>query len=65
MDLERDYLPFTALGIICLLCATATTIGGSEKVGLWMVAMNPIFVLLSIACLSVSWIRWSKATEKD
>ncbi|MEC8875519.1 MAG: hypothetical protein VYE50_02980 [Candidatus Thermoplasmatota archaeon] len=58
MDIERDYLPLLILGIICSLCATAVTIGGVEKTGIWMDAMYPIFMLLAVACFSISWIRW-------
>jgi len=65
MDIERDYLPFLIFGIICLLCATAVTIGGFENMGIWMEAMYPIFMLFAVACFAISWIRWKKTTEKD
>jgi len=64
MDIERDYLPFLIFGIICLLCATAVTIGGFEKMGIWMEAMYPIFMLFAVACFAISWIRWKKTNEK-
>ena len=65
MDLERDYMPFLILGIICSLCAAAVSMGGVEKVGVWMDAMYPIFMLFAVACFAISWIRWKKTTEKD
>ena len=65
MDIEHDYLPFLIFGTICSLGAAAVTIGGVEKMGIWMDAMYPIFMLLAIACFAISWIRWKKTNEKD
>ena len=63
--MERDYMPFLILGIFCSLCAAVVSIGGMEKTGIWMEAMYPIFMLLAVGCLAISWIRWKKINEKD
>ena len=65
MDLERDFRPFLALGIVCLILSTISIIGGIEIAGDWMYTMYPIFILLAIGGFSISWIRWKNFDEKS
>jgi len=64
MNLEKDHGPFLIVGILFGICASIVVIGGMEKVGLWMYSLYPIFLMLSVACLSISWIRWKNQNEK-
>ncbi|HJM17041.1 MAG TPA: hypothetical protein QGI59_00870 [Candidatus Poseidoniia archaeon] len=65
MDLESDFRPFLALGVICLILSTISIIGGIEMAGDWMYTMYPIFILFAIAGFSISWIRWKNIDEKS
>ena len=65
MDLEHDFRPFLAIGIVCLTLSTISIIGGIEIAGDWMYTMYPIFILLAIAGFSISWIRWKNIDEKS
>ena len=65
MDLENDYQPFLAIGLISLICMLIVTLGGINVAGVWMDAMYPIFFLLAISGLSISWIRWKRLDEKS
>ncbi len=65
MDLERDYKPFLALGIIFLILSTISIIGGIKRAGDWMYTMYPIFILFAITGFSISWIRWKNLDEKS
>ena len=40
MDLERDYRPFLAIGIVSLICMLTVTLGGISVAGVWMDAMS-------------------------
>tara|TARA_Y100001970_G_scaffold292149_1_gene432195 strand:+ start:4168 stop:4365 length:198 start_codon:yes stop_codon:yes gene_type:complete len=64
MDLENDYKAYFIFGGICLLCALLTIIGGVDTMGIWMDAMYPLFLLFSIACFSIGWIRYNKKDKK-
>jgi len=63
MDFEKDYKSYFIFGGICFLCAIITILGGVEKTGIWMDAMYPLFLLFSIACFSIGWIRYKKINE--
>ena len=65
MDLERDYLPFLAIGIVSLICMLTVTLGGISVAGVWMDAMYPIFFLFAVSGFSISWIRWKRLDEKS
>ena len=65
MDLENDYQPFLVIGLISLICMLIVTLGGINVAGVWMDAMYPIFFLLAISGLSISWIRWKRLDEKS
>jgi len=64
MDLESDYKIYFAFGGICFLCAILTIIGGVDTMGIWMDAMYPLFLLFTIACFSIGWIRYNKKDKK-
>ncbi len=64
MDFERDYKIYFIFGGICFLCAILVTIGGIDAVGIWMDAMYPLFLLFSIACFSIGWIRYNQKDKK-
>ena len=65
MDLERDYRPFLAIGIVSLTCMLTVTLGGIGVAGVWMAAMYPIFFLFAVSGFSISWIRWKRLDEKS
>tara|TARA_Y100000588_G_scaffold284948_1_gene302603 strand:+ start:43 stop:249 length:207 start_codon:yes stop_codon:yes gene_type:complete len=68
MNIERDYLPFLILGIVCVLCTTlVSVIDISEESGflVWLDALYPFLMWLGAACFAISWIRWKKISEKD
>ena len=64
MDFEKDYKTYLIFGGICFLCAILTIIGGVDTMGIWMDAMYPLFLLFSIACFSIGWIRYNKKAKK-
>ena len=64
MDFEKDYKTYLIFGAICFLCAILTIIGGVDTMGIWMDAMYPLFLLFSIACFSIGWIRYNKKDKK-
>ncbi len=63
MDLENDYKAYFIFGGFCFLCAILVIIGGVDTMGIWMDAMYPLFMLFSIACFSIGWIRYNKKNE--
>ena len=65
MDLENDFRPFFAMGLISLICMLIVTLGGINVAGVWMDAMYPIFFLLAVSGFSISWIRWKSLDEKS
>ena len=64
MDFENDYKIYLIFGGICFLCAILTIVGGVDTMGIWMDAMYPLFLLFSIACFSIGWIRYNKKDKK-
>jgi hypothetical protein len=64
MDFENDYKIYFIFGGICFLCAILTVFGGVDIMGIWMDAMYPLFLLFSIACFSIGWIRYNKKDKK-
>tara|TARA_E500000331_G_C17075895_1_gene634737 strand:- start:38 stop:235 length:198 start_codon:yes stop_codon:yes gene_type:complete len=60
MDFENDYKSYFIFGGICFLCAIIAIVGGVDRAGIWMDAMYPLFLLFSIACFSIGWIRYNK-----
>ena len=64
MDFEQDYKTYLIFGGVCFLCANLTIIGGVDTMGIWMDAMYPLFLLFSIACFSIGWIRYNKKDKK-
>ena len=64
MDFENDYKTYLIFGGICFLCAILTIIGGVDTMGIWMDAMYPLFLLFSIACFSIGWIKYNKKDKK-
>ena len=64
MDFENDYKTYFVFGGICFLCAILVILGGVDFVGIWMDAMYPLFLLFSIACFSIAWVRYSKKDKK-
>jgi hypothetical protein len=64
MDLEDEYKSYLFFGTMCLLCSIVVTLGGVDRVGIWMDAMYPLFLLFSIACFSIAWIRYNKKDKK-
>jgi|TARA_B100000029_G_scaffold279337_1_gene273584 hypothetical protein len=65
MDLENDFRPFLAMGLISLICMLIVDLGGISVAGVWMDSMYPIFFLFAISGFSIGWIRWKKHHEKS
>lgn len=65
MDLEKDFRPFLAFGIVSFICMLIVTLGGINVSGVWMDAMYPIFFLFAVAGFSISWIRWNDQIKND